>query len=113
MGMLVSVVVPAYNAGKYLGLTIESVLAQTYTDWELVIVDDGSTDDTWEVAGAYARSDPRVMRVQQPNRGQAVARNRGLQECHGAARYVAFLDADDLWEQDALQRLLQTLEATP
>jgi glycosyltransferase involved in cell wall biosynthesis len=86
---LVSVVIPCWNQAHYLGEAIESVLAQTYPRLELVVVDDGSEDNSHEVAGRY----PGVRLVRQPNSGVAAARNRGLAESRG--EYVAFLDADD------------------
>jgi glycosyltransferase involved in cell wall biosynthesis len=106
----VSIVIPAYNAPVYLSQTLDSILAQTLTKWEGVIVDDGSTDETGAIADRYARLDPRLRVVHQTNRGVAAARNRGFAETRADVPYVIFLDQDDLWEQDALLRLIQTLE---
>ncbi len=91
----VSVIVPAWNAEAYLGATIESVLAQTMDDFELLIVDDGSVDGTHEVARRYERKDARVRLLTQPNGGPSPARNHGMGEARGA--WLAFLDSDDLW----------------
>jgi len=96
----VSVVIPAYNAERYIGETLESVLAQTYRDFEVVVVDDGSTDGTREIVRGYGEP---VRLVEQPNSGPAAARNRGVREARG--EFIAFIDADDLWlpEKLALQ----------
>jgi colanic acid/amylovoran biosynthesis glycosyltransferase len=109
----VSIVVPAYNGRRYLAQTLDRVLTQTFSDWELVIVDDGSTDATAAVAEEYAKRDPRVRVVRQANTGVAGARNRGFAETRADFPYVIFVDQDDLWEEDALERLLHTLEAHP
>jgi glycosyltransferase involved in cell wall biosynthesis len=105
----VSVLIPAHNAGRYLGRTLQSVRAQTFPDFEVIIVDDGSTDDTPEVARAYAERDRRIRLVRQPRAGAAAARNRALAEARGA--FVANLDADDLWRPAFLQRTMAALEA--
>jgi glycosyltransferase involved in cell wall biosynthesis len=109
----ISIVIPAHNAGGYLAQTIESVLAQSATEWELVIVDDGSADRTAGVARIYAARDPRIRLIQQVNSGVAAARNRGLAECSPFSAFQAFLDHDDLWEEHALQTLADALEAQP
>jgi glycosyltransferase involved in cell wall biosynthesis len=109
----ISVVVPAYNAVRYLGETIDSIIAQTLSSWELVVVDDGSDDDTYLLAEEYARRDPRIRTVQQGNAGVATARNRGFIETSCSADYVAFLDADDLWLPDALEILVEAAETIP
>jgi glycosyltransferase involved in cell wall biosynthesis len=104
----VSVVIPAYNAARYLGEALDSVFAQTVTDLEVVVVDDGSTDDTPQIAQGYGS---RVRYVRQANAGVASARNRGLAESTG--RYVAFLDADDTWLPGKLERQVAALAARP
>src|SRR5262245_45417951 len=86
---LVSVVIPAYNSGRFIADAIESVLAQGPLDMELLVVDDGSTDQTAEVVGRYGDA---VTLIRQANAGAAVARNTGMRAARG--RYVAFLDAD-------------------
>lgn len=93
MAGLVSVVIPAYNVGPYIGAAIESVLAQSYRPIEVIVVDDGSEDDT---AGVCASFRDRIFYVRQRHRGAAAARNTGLRRARG--RLVAFLDADDIWE---------------
>jgi glycosyltransferase involved in cell wall biosynthesis len=88
----VSVVIPTYNSGTFLGGAIQSVLAQTYSDFEVIVVDDGSTDNTESVVHSFG---DRVCYVRQENKGAGAARNHGIKRSRG--KYVAFLDADDLW----------------
>lgn len=99
---LISVITPAYNAASYIGQTIETVLAQTYTHWEMLIVDDGSTDHTADIVKEYASRDPRIVYIFQPNGRQGKARNNALHKAKG--NYIAFLDADDLWVPDKLEQ---------
>lgn len=106
---LVSVITPAYNAGPYLRDAVESVLAQTYSDFEHIIVDDGSIDNTAEVAKSF--NDPRVKYRHQKNSGQSAARNAGIAAAKG--KYIAFLDADDLFLPDKLSEQVGYLEAHP
>ena len=102
MSGLVSIIMPSYNTGRFIKETIESVLAQTYTDWELIIVDDCSTDNTDEVVGEFL-SDVRIRYVKNDaNSGAAVSRNRALREARG--KWIAFLDSDDLWEPKKLEK---------
>ena len=102
---LVSIVMPSYNTAKYIKETIDSVLNQTYSFWELIIVDDCSTDETDEVVKPYLK-DERIRYLKNiKNSGAAVSRNRALQEAKG--RWIAFLDSDDLWEPDKLQKQLK------
>ena len=107
-----SIVIPTHG-GKFLGAAVASVVAQTVPDWELVIVDDGSTDGTATVAAALAAADARIRVVTQPNRGIARARNRGLAEISRLARYVALVDHDDLWMPDTLEILRDALLRRP
>ena len=100
-GPLVSCIVPVFNGERYLGKTLDSILAQTYRPIEILIVDDGSTDKSPEVASSY-REVARYLR--QANAGQATARNLGVNVSRG--KFVAFLDADDLWHPEKLTRLL-------
>ena len=99
---LVSIIMPSYNTARFIKETIESVLAQTYTNWELIIVDDCSTDTTDEVVAPYL-GDARIHYVKnETNSGAAVSRNRALREAKG--KWIAFLDSDDLWEAEKLQK---------
>ncbi len=107
----VSVIMPAYNVEPYIGDAIRSALAQTYSDFELIVVDDGSKDGTAEVVKALARQDSRIQLVQQANRGLAGARNSALRAARGA--YFALLDSDDLWEPDFLAEQMAILETNP
>lgn len=107
--MKVSVIVPCYNYGHFLGETLQSVQAQSCADWECLIVDDGSTDDTREVARRFVEKDARFRYLHQPNRGLSAARNRGLREASGNT--VQFLDADDLIEPRKLEHHAAYLQA--
>lgn len=105
----VSVIIPAYNAGKYLAETMQSVLDQSFTDFELIICDDGSTDNTASVAKSF--SDVRIKYKYQKNSGVSVARNNGAEFATG--KYIAFLDADDLFHRDNLAAKVAELEKEP
>ncbi len=103
MAELISIIMPAYNVQDYIGDSIRSVLAQTCSDWELIIVDDCSTDST--VGVIYSFDDPRIrLLVNDQNSGAAVSRNRALREAKG--RWIAFLDADDIWVPQKLEKQL-------
>lgn len=104
----VSVIIPAYNIAPYLPEAIESVLRQTYQDFEILVVDDGSTDNTVEVASHYA---PRVKLVIKDNGGPASARNAGMRQAAG--EYIAFLDGDDSWVPDKLAEQVELLDTNP
>jgi glycosyltransferase involved in cell wall biosynthesis len=106
---LVSVITPTYNYGRFIELALESLRAQTHRNWECVVVDDGSTDDTAEVIARYIEREPRVRYLRQENQRQAVAKNTGLADARG--RYVQFLDADDLIEPRKLERQVEFLES--
>ena len=106
----VSVITPTYNRARFIGEAVESVLAQTMPDWELLIVDDGSTDDTREVLAPYL-ADERIHYIYQPNQGQSVARNTALAEARG--EFVGFLDSDDLWRAHKLEEQLSVFESQP
>lgn len=103
----ISVIIPVYNGEKTIGETIESVCQQNFSDWELIIIDDGSTDSTLTVAKSIP--DSRIQVFSFPNGGQAISRNRGIAKARG--EYIAFLDADDLWTPDKLEDQLQALQA--
>jgi len=109
---LVSIVVPAYNAAQYIGATLNSVLAQTYTHFEVLVVDDRSTDKTRDVVAEFAALDPRIrlIALERNFGGPAGPRNVGVRAAAG--RWVAFLDADDIWHPDKLRLQIETLERT-
>jgi teichuronic acid biosynthesis glycosyltransferase TuaG len=105
-----SVIIPVYNAGAYIGRSLHSVFAQTCQDFEVIVVDDGSTDNTAEVVREFS-SRPQLRYIGQANAGPAAARNRGINEAIGD--YIAFLDADDLWHPQKLAAHLAYLRASP
>jgi glycosyltransferase involved in cell wall biosynthesis len=108
----VSIVMPAYNREKYVASAIESVLAQTFGDWELIVVDDGSRDDTRRIAERYAATHPgRITVIVQPNSGVVIARNTGIRAARGT--YIAFIDSDDLWYSEKLARQVACFQLTP
>ncbi|MDS9470053.1 glycosyltransferase [Paracoccus sp. MBLB3053] len=109
-GPLVSVVVPAFNAEATLARTLASVLRQSHQTLELLVVDDGSTDRTAQIAADLAQADPRLRVIRKENGGVASARNAALAEARG--NYIAWLDADDLWHPDKLARQLACLAAS-
>lgn len=104
----VSVVIPSYNCARYIGQAVESVLSQTFSDWEIIVVDDGSKDHTREVLQVYGHQ---VRYVRQQNQGVSVARNHGISLARG--EFVAFLDADDYFLPDKLARQLTVFEHRP
>ena len=104
---MVSVIIPTYNRAHVLPRAIESVLKQTYTELELIVVDDASTDDTAAVMTAI--TDPRVRYVRKEHGGAAAARNRGIAEAKG--EFIAFQDSDDVWHSDKLEKQLAYLQA--
>ena len=106
---LVSIITPAYNAAEYIAETIESVLAQTYPKWEMLIVNDCSKDNTAEIVQSYVAQDKRIKLINlKQNSGAAVARNTAIQNAKG--RYIAFLDSDDLWKKEKLQKQLRFMQ---
>lgn len=105
----VSVIIPCYNHAHYLSYAIRSILDQTFTDWEAIIVDDGSTDSTSEVVATF--TDSRIRYIYQENQGLSAARNTGIRTAMG--KYLAFLDADDEWEPSFLERCVSVLETDP
>ncbi|HYC59575.1 MAG TPA: glycosyltransferase [Thermoanaerobaculia bacterium] len=107
----VAVIVPAHNYERFVGDALESVRAQTFTDWECIVVDDGSTDETAKVAERFAALDPRIRCIRQPNRGVSAARNAALRAA--SAELVQFLDADDRLEPWKLDEHVRFLDAHP
>src|SRR3954469_9176089 len=107
----VSVITPAYNVAPYLADAIESVLGQTFGDLELIIVDDGSPDSTFDIAADYARRDRRIRLFRQSNGGIANARNYAMRMATGSL--FAILDSDDVWLPSYLERQLQWLSNNP
>ncbi len=99
---LVSIITPCYNGERYLAETIRSVIAQTYKNWEMIIVDDGSKDSSANIAKSYEKKDSRIKVILQENAGSAAARNHGIRECKG--QYIALLDADDIWLATFLEK---------
>lgn len=106
----VSVITPTYNRAKFLGMAIDSVLGQTYSDLEHIVIDDGSTDDTESIIDRY-RGDARLRFARQTNSGQAVARNVGLRMARG--EFICFLDSDNLWKLDKLERQVRLMDENP
>ncbi len=106
---MVSIIMPAYNCEKYIAGSIESVQKQTFRDWELLVVDDFSTDGTAAVVKRYAAEDARIKLLSQPeNTGAAATRNRAIDEAKG--EYLAFLDSDDIWYPEKLEKQLAFME---
>ena len=104
----VSIIVPVYNAGRFLEQTLQSVLLQDFTDWELLLVNDCSTDDSTEIIRRH-EDDKRIRLINlDKNGGAAVARNRGINLAKG--RYIAFLDSDDIWKSDNLSKQVAFME---
>jgi glycosyltransferase involved in cell wall biosynthesis len=101
----ISVIIPTYNHARYIAEALESVFAQTFKDYEVIVVDDGSTDNTQAVLQPYME---RIRYVRKEHRGYGAARNRGISEARG--EFVAFLDSDDLWEAAALETLLEAFQ---
>jgi len=108
---LVTVVIPAWNAAATLDETLNSVRGQTHSALEIVVVDDGSPDRTADIVAAHAKVDPRVRLVAQTNQGVAAARNTGAANSRGP--FLAFVDADDLWKSDKIEKQLRALRARP
>lgn len=109
-GKLVSVIMPVYNAEKYLAEAVDSVLSQTYRNLELIIIDDCSSDNSLEIARLYTKSDDRVRVIAgEKNQGVARVRNCGIQEARG--EYIALLDSDDVWCKEKLERQVKLIES--
>ena len=109
MDKLVSIITPTYNCGKFIARTIDSVLAQTYQNWEMIIVDDCSKDDPKDVVEKYIENDSRIKyECLETNSGAAVARTRAMELATG--QYMAFLDSDDIWKPEKLERQIKFME---
>ena len=106
---LVSIITPTYNCGKYIAETIESVINQTYKNWEMIIIDDCSTDNTKEVVERYQKNHPNIIyKLLDKKSGAAVARNTAIKMAKG--KYIAFLDSDDLWLPEKLEKQIKFME---
>lgn len=106
---MVSIIVPVYNAEKYLKRCIESVRNQTYQAWEMILINDGSVDDSGKICSKYSENDERIRVIHSRNGGASVARNKGLDIAGG--EYITFLDSDDYWiDENSLQKLVERLE---
>lgn len=100
---LVSIITPMYNSEKYIGITIESALNQTYKDWEMIIVDDCSSDNSPKIVKEYAKNDERIKYIKtDSNKGVSNARNIALKMANG--QFISFLDSDDIWDEDKLKK---------
>ncbi|MGY3238653.1 glycosyltransferase involved in cell wall biosynthesis [Bradyrhizobium sp. USDA 4448] len=108
---IISVITPFLNLERYLSAAIESVRGQTFVDWEMILVDDGSSDQSVEIAAAAASEDPRIRLVRSNGRGAAAARNTGLRI--GSGRFITFLDGDDLFEPEKFEKDLEAFKAHP
>ncbi|WP_286409833.1 glycosyltransferase family 2 protein [Myroides marinus] len=107
---MVSIIMPSYNASKFIGESIESVLNQTYQDWELLITDDCSKDNSREIIESYILKDNRIKLYQLPiNGGAAVARNHSINKARG--KYIAFLDSDDIWSSTKLEEQIAFMQS--
>ncbi|MBE5769581.1 MAG: glycosyltransferase [Clostridiales bacterium] len=105
---LLSVIIPVWNGGQYLEKNLRSLLTQSITDMEIIVVDDGSTDNTPDILAALQKEDGRIQVIRQKNAGVSAARNRALEVCRG--RYIRFVDADDFLPEDSLKMLVTSME---
>ncbi|QYX31216.1 glycosyltransferase family 2 protein [Sphaerospermopsis torques-reginae] len=108
-----SIITPCYNAEKFISKAIESVRAQTFTDWEHIIVDDGSTDNSAEIVSSYMQLEPRLKLIKQSNSGACITRNNGFTASSQASQYLLFFDADDCLEPQMLEIMINYLNAHP
>lgn len=109
MNPLVSIITPNYNASKYIATTIESVQNQTYTNWELLIVDDCSTDNSVEIIKTFQKEDDRIKLLELPqNAGPAIVRNEGIKQAQGS--YLTFIDSDDIWLPNFIETSLKKVK---
>ena len=111
MNVLVSIITPAYNSAKFIAETIQSVQNQTYENWEMIIVDDGSSDETLAIVQAFIDEDKRIQCYKlEQNSGPAVARNFAIEKAKGA--FMTFIDADDIWFPNFIENSIKTIEKT-
>ncbi len=109
MSELVSIITPLYNSEKYIPQTIESVLSQTYQNWEMIIIDDCSNDNSVDIIEEYCKKDNRIKLLRsKKNNGPAIARNIGIEQAKGI--YIAFLDSDDLWYKQKLEKQIRFMK---
>ena len=109
MNNLVSIITPSYNSSKYIRETIKSVLSQSYSNWEMIIIDDCSIDNSIEIIKGYSEKDNRIKLIRMTkNSGPAIARNKGIEMAKG--KYIAFLDADDLWLPQKIEKQIQFMK---
>ena len=109
-GSLISVIIPTYNNARLIPYTLDSILGQSYSPLEIIVVNDGSTDETAEVVQGYV-SHGRVRLHTQPNQGDIAARNKGIELALG--EYIAFIDSDDLWNREHVRLLVEEIERSP
>ena len=105
---MISIIIPVYNVKLYLDNCIQSVIQQSYTDFECILVDDGSTDGSSEICDQWAEKDNRIIIVHQPNGGVSSARNKGLEQAKG--EYICFIDSDDWVDVDYLSAMINNLK---
>lgn len=105
---LVSIITPMYNGERFVAKTIESVLSQNYTKWEMIIIDDGSKDNSPTIVEEYSKKDKRIQLVRQKNAGSGAARNNGIRRAKG--QYICLLDADDTWENNFLEEQIKLIK---
>lgn len=111
MNALVSIITPTFNSAKYIAETIQSVQNQSYSNWEMIIVDDASSDETVSIIEKIQQNEPRIILIQQSNNvGPAISRNKGIQKAGG--KYMTFLDADDIWFEDFIENSIKTIRET-
>lgn len=105
---VVSIITPCYNGERFISETIDSVIVQTYKNWEMLIVDDGSQDNSAGIVRQYMKREPRIKLLQQNNAGSAAARNNGIR--HAEGQYIALLDADDIWLPEFLEKQISFMK---
>ena len=107
---MVSVIVPAYNVERYIDRCLESIIGQTYTDLEIILLNDGSTDGTDSKCLFWKQRDPRIIYISKNNEGLGSTRNRGLEVANG--EYICFVDTDDWLERDCIEKMIQCMETS-